>query len=262
MTDAHAPLRRNILPDDLRPLLAYAGVDRTVLVEAHGSLEETDWFLELADANDFIAGVVAWVDLLAPGLDERLDRYARNPKFRGVRHKVHDEPDPDWLVRPGVLGALRQLENRGIPYDLLVRTEHLKHVPAVAESCPDLRMVIDHIAKPRIAEGGNLHEWSRAIRAAAAIPTLRCKLSGMVTEADWAAWRPDDLKPYIAVVVEAFGFKRLMFGSDWPVCELASGYQDVLDALQYCVGGLTGADRDALYWRTAAQFYNLEVGNR
>jgi L-fuconolactonase len=252
-------LHRTILPDDLRPHLSAAGIHRTVLVEAHGSLEETDWFLELAEANDFIAGVVAWVDLLAPGLPDRLDMYAEHPSFKGVRHKVHDEPNDDWLARSDVHTALDELACRDIPYDLLVRPQHLRHVPRLAARHPDLRMVVDHIAKPRIAVGDDLASWSRDMKAVADIPTISCKLSGMVTEADHAAWKPSDLTPYVDAVVEMFGFNRLMFGSDWPVCELASDYGRTLDALRHSLGSISASEEAAVMGGTATCFYNLEA---
>jgi L-fuconolactonase len=255
--DPESALNRSILPESLKPQLVETGVDRTILVEAHGSLEETDWFLQLSEENDFIAGVVAWVDLLAPGLDERLDRYGEHPGFKGVRHKVHDEPDTDWLAREDVAQALSELAARGIPYDLLLRPQHLRHVALIAEQNPDLMMVVDHIAKPLITEG-LIDDWAKDIRAIASIPSVSCKLSGMVTEADWEAWTSTDLKPYVDTVVDAFGFSRLMFGSDWPVCELAADYGGVQEALRECVGKISDAEEADLFGGTAARFYRLD----
>ena len=255
--DPESVLNRDVLPGDLRPQLEETGVDCTVLVEAHGSLEETDWLLQLSDENDFIAGVVAWVDILAPGLGERLDRYGDHPGFKGVRHKVHDEPDADWLAREDVAQALGELAARRIPYDLLLRPQHLRHVAPIASRHPDLMMVVDHIAKPLIAEGV-IDDWAKDIRAVAAIPTVTCKLSGMVTEADCGAWTPGDLKPYVDTVVEAFGFDRLMFGSDWPVCELSADYGRVQEALRECIGTISPGEETDLFGRTAARFYRID----
>lgn len=256
--DPDSSLNRTILPADLTPHLQNAGVDRTVLVEAHGSLEEADWFLQLASETDFIAGVVAWVDILAPELEDRLDRYCEHPKFKGVRHKIHDEVDEEWLARDDVDRAFATLERRGIPYDLLVRPQHLHHVPPLAARHPELRMVVDHIAKPLIAQGSDLRSWAGQMQTLADIPTTSCKLSGMVTEADWERWQPNDLKPYIDTVVNQFGFDRLMFGSDWPVCELAADYGRVLEALQECLGAISDSEKAAVLGGTATRFYHLD----
>jgi len=253
--EAVAPLCRPFLPGDLEPILRDAGVDRTVVVQAQSSLDETRWLLDLADANAFIAGVVGWVDLTSCDLPGVLDELEKGPKFKGVRHQAEDEPD-GWLNRPDVLGGLGELARRGIPYDLLVRPGHLRSVRVIADRLPELRMVVDHMAKPRIASR-RMDPWAGDLAQVAGIPAVSCKLSGMITEADWKAWTPGDLKPYIDHVVEQFGFDRVMFGSDWPVCVLAGTYARVLEALNDCLGEISASDRAKVFGENARAFYKL-----
>ena len=251
-----APIAKTFMPPDLAPTLAELGIDQTVLVQARSALEETTWFLELATEYDFIAGVVGWVDLLDPNLPRVLDHLLGHPKFKGVRHQVHDEPDEAWMVRDDVLRGLRELAKRDIPYDLLLRPPHLKYVPRVVDRLPNLPLVVDHIAKPEIAEG-TIDEWARDMERVAAIPHIYCKVSGMITEADWDSWTPADLRPYGEVVVEQFGYDRLMFGSDWPVCLLAGNYRQVWDAAHTTVGPLSDDAHAKVFGRNAATFYKL-----
>ncbi len=251
-----APIAKTFMPPDLAPTLAELGIDRTVLVQARSALEETTWFLELATEYDFIAGVVGWVDLLDPNLPRVLDHLLGHPKFKGVRHQVHDEPDEAWIVRDDVLRGLRELAKRDIPYDLLLRPPHLKYAPRVVDRLPNLPLVVDHIAKPEIADG-TIDEWTRDMERVAAIPHVYCKVSGMITEADWDSWTPADLRPYGEVVVEQFGYDRLMFGSDWPVCLLAGTYRQVWDAAHTTVGPLSDEEHAKVFGRNAATFYKL-----
>ncbi|MDQ2901099.1 MAG: amidohydrolase family protein [Acidobacteriota bacterium] len=250
-------LRRNFLPEDLEPILAERRFDGTVLVQAHTHLDETRWFLELASQYAFIKGVVGWADLPGSNLGKALDEFQQHRKFKGIRHPVHDEADDEWLLRPNVLAGLKELARRGIPYDLLLRPQHLRLVPRVAEAVPDLRMVIDHIAKPLIAEH-LMDGWARDMESAAAIPQVYCKISGMITEADHSWWSAEDLRPYVAHVLAVFGPDRLMFGSDWPVCLLAGSWKRVLAAFTQAVGPLPGPVRDKLLGDTARSFYKLQ----
>lgn len=256
MTPTVEVLRRNYLPQDLRPLLLTEGVHRTVLVQAHQSVAEARWMLDLANETDFIAGVVAWADLTSPALGKDLDELQRHTKFKAIRHMIHDEPDDAWMVRADVVAGFRELEGRNIPYDLLVRPPHLKFVPQLREQCPRLRLVIDHIAKPLIATG-KMEGWDRDIERVAALPNVWCKLSGMITEARWESWTPEDLTPYVAHVVGCFGYDRVMFGSDWPVCNLAGSYKRVTDALRQTLGPLSAEDSAKVWGRSARQFYQL-----
>ncbi len=249
-------LRRSYLPRDPGPVLERNGVERTVVVQAHASVEEAEFLLALATGADFVAGVVAWVDLSSPNVGASLDRLGRMGPLVGIRHVVETDPDEAWLSRDASTRGLREVARRGLAYDLLVRPQHLKHVPRLAERVPELRMVVDHIAKPLIASG-EIEPWASDIAAVAAIPGVYCKVSGMVTEADHSGWTVDDLRPYVAHVVERFGFGRLMWGSDWPVCLLASNYEDVRLAAIDSLGPMTNEDRDGVLGRNAAAFYRL-----
>src|SRR2546423_3169329 len=215
-----SPLRRTFLPGDLRPSLEQNRFDGTVLVQANSLIEETHWLLDLASENAFIRGIVGWVDLRDPELGYTLDELQKHPKFKGARHIVQDEPDVKWLLREDVLRGLKELAGRGIPYDLLFRPQHLALAPIIAAKIPELRMVIDHIAKPPIA-ARKMDGWDRDIERAAQIPQLCCKLSGMITEADPQIWKATDMRPYVQHVYRTFGADRLMLGSDWPGSLLA-----------------------------------------
>ena len=256
MPPGDSVLRRNYLPADLAPLLERSGISQTVLVQAHQSVDEANFLLDLAEATDFVAGVVAWVDLTDPGVGKVLDRLQERPNLVGIRHLVHDEPDEAWLVRDDVKRGLKELARRGLAYDLLLRPQHLKYVPPLAEAVPDLRMVVDHIAKPLIASG-EMEPWATDIAAVAAIPGIYCKVSGLVTEADHVRWTVEDLKPYVSHVVDQFGLDRLMWGSDWPVCLLASSYGYVLTAALEAAGDISGDDRAKLLGANAVDFYRL-----
>jgi len=256
MPPGESILRRNYLPEDLAPVLQQHRFDGTVLVQANIVMEETWWLLDLASQNELILGVVAWVDLTDERLGETLDRCQRHPKFKGVRHIVHDEPDVRWLLRPDVIRGLRELARRGIPYDLLLRPPHLPLIPELADKTPGLRMVVDHIAKPLIASHEREH-WARDIETVAKIPGMHCKLSGMITEADHAHWTAEDLRPYVQHVLSVFEPERLMFGSDWPVCKLAGSWKQVLAAFTQACGPLPQTQRNKILGETAAAFYNL-----
>jgi len=249
-------LYRDYLPEDLEPVLKQNKVAQTVLVQASNSLEETKWLLQLADANQFIAGVVGWVDLKSPLVSDQLDEFLRHKKFKGVRHLVESEPVDDWLVQPEVLAGLAVLEARNIPYDLLVHPRHLKFVPQVIEACPKLRMVIDHLAKPPIASGA-VAEWRTEFAALAKFPQLSCKLSGLVTEANHASWSIDELQPFVSVALDAFGPDRLIFGSDHPVCLLAASYERVLESFQTLLADLGSGMKERVFSTNAIEFYGI-----
>lgn len=259
MSPAMEVLYRDYLPQTFEPTLQMNGVAQTILVQASNSLAETRWLLELADHHKFIAGVVGWVDLRSPDVAEQLDEFTAHPKFTGARHLVESEPDDDWLVHPDTLRGLRQLAAYDVPYDLLVYTRHLHHVPRLAESCPDLRLVVDHLAKPPIASR-EIETWAAALKPVAAYPQIHCKLSGLVTEADHANWQREDLRPYVERALEWFGSERLMFGSDYPVCLLAASYEEVLASFQHLLAELSTAERERIFGGNAAQVY--QVGSR
>lgn len=252
-----SPIRQDFLPDVLGPVLRDNRMDGCVTVQATTEAGEAEWLLELADANPFILGVVAWVDLTDPRAGERLDELQRHPKFKGVRHPVHDEPDDRWLLRPDVLRGLEEMARRGLPFDLLLRPQHLPLVPELAERVPGLPLVIDHIAKPPIARR-EMEPWAASLEQASRIPHLHVKLSGMITEADLAHWSPEDLRPYIHHVFHCFPPDRLMYGSDWPVCKLANAtWKSTLAAFTQACGAIPSPARAAILGETAAHFYKL-----
>lgn len=249
---------RTFLPEHLKPLIDAAGVDKTVFVQTQHNVEENHWVLQLAQEHDWIAGVVGWVDLTSPQCESQVEAFKEHPKFVGVRHVVHDEPEDDFIIREDVMRGLGVLEKHDVPYDLLFYVKHLPHAATLARRFPELRLVIDHLAKPVIKKG-ETESWMPSLVEAAGYPNVWCKLSGMVTEADWDCWRPDDLKPYVETALELFGADRCMFGSDWPVCELAATYQQVFDALTHCIGGVSESEQAKILGQNAIQFYKLNV---
>lgn len=250
------PLRQDRLPEHLAPELARTGMDRTIAVQTLHDVGETRWLLELADHNPWIAGVVGWVDLTAPDCEAQLLQLTPHPRFAGIRHVTQDEPDDDFIVRPDVLRGLRVLECHRVPFELLFHVRHLRHAATLAAELPGLPLVLDHLAKPRIA-AGDMADWLSGLRAAARHPNVSCKLSGLVTEAQWQGWKPADLEPYVREALSAFGPERCMFGSDWPVCRLAATYQQVHDALHAALGDLSSADEDSIFGGAATAFYGL-----
>ncbi len=252
------PIRRSFSIDDLVPAASAAGVTETVLVQTVGLPEETPEFLAVAAGNELVAGVVGWVDLTAAGVEDALTGLLERPDgqwLKGIRHQVHDEPDPRWLCRPDVRRGLAMVGAAGLAYDLLTKTPHLPAALETAQALPEVSFVVDHISKPVV--GGGLEPWAAGIRALAALPNVTCKLSGMVTEASWTDWKVSDLKPYADVVLDAFGPDRVMFGSDWPVCLLAASYAEVVQAAEDLTAGLTDADRDQIFGATARWVYQL-----
>ena len=252
------PIRRDFLPGDLEPHLRAVSVQHTIFVQTQHNLAENRWALALTKEYPFIAGVVGWVDLASEACETQVREFKTHPKFVGVRHITQDEPDDNFIVRPDILRGLQILEKHGIPFDLLFYVKHLRHVPTLARHLPGLPMVIDHLAKPNIKER-RTEDWLFHIRAAAAFPNVYCKLSGMITEADWHQWKAADLKPYVHAALDCFGPERCMFGSDWPVCELAGSYEQVYHALVEALGPLSEYDGAAIFGGTACRFYGLAV---
>jgi len=257
MTPQVELLCRDYLPPMLAPILSRNGVDKTVLVQASNSVAETRWLLQLADANSSIAGVVGWVDLRSDDVARQLDELAAHPRFKGVRHLVESEPADDWLAQPRVIHGLRELSLRGLSYDLLVHTRHLKYAKTAVNECPEMRFVIDHLAKPPIARG-EISDWARELKPFASAANVWCKLSGLVTEASWTNWRVEDFIPYVDQALEYFGPQRLMFGSDWPVCLLAGSYEQVLEIANTVLADLSDEDRELIFSRNASRFYQIE----
>ncbi|WP_328796412.1 amidohydrolase family protein [Halosaccharopolyspora lacisalsi] len=260
MVGPAAALRRRCTVDELRHEAGAVGVDRTVLVQTVADLDETREFLAVADGSGGpVAGVVGWVDLTAPDLDETLAGLRAAPggeRLVGIRHQVHDEPDPDWLTRPDVLRGLATLAEHGLAYDLLVRVRELPAALRAARSLESLRFVVDHAAKPDIASGA-VRPWADGMAELAALPNVTCKLSGLVTEASWRTWTVADLHPYVTELLESFGPARLLFGSDWPVCTLAATYSEVLDAARRCLSALSPAESAAVFGGNAIDVYRM-----
>lgn len=252
------PIRRSFGIDDLEPVAEAAGVTATVVVQTVSVPAETPEFLEIAAGNELIAGVVGWVDLTSPEVSETLAALKERPDgswLKGIRHQVHDETDPRWLCRPDVRKGLAAVGEAGLVYDLLTREPQLSAAVETAAALPEVSFVVDHISKPVI--GGELEPWATGIRSLAALPNVSCKLSGLVTEASWTDWTVTDLKPYVDVVLEAFGPNRVMFGSDWPVCLLAASYAEVNQAAEELTAHLTAAERDQIFNITARDTYHL-----
>jgi L-fuconolactonase len=254
---AYGVIYDTFTPAQLAPQVKAAGIDKTVLVQSANSYEDTASMLVHADYNDWIGAVIGWVNLLDPQETEsRIQMYKKHPKFRGIRHLIHTEPDPNWVVQPVVIESLKVLAAHEMIFEVVaVFPNHLVHVPTLAEHIPDLRMVIDHLAKPPIATR-EMGVWADQFRAASQAPNVYAKVSGLNTAAtpDWTA---ADLKPYIDYAAQCFGAHRLMFGSDWPVCILQGDYAGVWTATQQALMGHSAADVDAILGGTAQQVYRL-----
>jgi L-fuconolactonase len=249
-------LRRDYLPPELAPLLKAAGIDGTVAVQARQTVEESDGLLALADQHPFIFGVVGWVDLCSAHVEEDLARLARHRKFRGVRHILHDEPDDRFMLREDFRCGLGQLQKFGLTYDLLLFPRHLPVACELVAGFPHQPFVLDHLAKPSIKDG-RLEPWASDLRRLAAFPNVSCKISGMVTEADWQRWKARDFEPYLDVVFECFGSRRLMVGSDWPVATLAASYAQVMQLTGDYLARLSPDEQAAVWGANAQRFYGL-----
>lgn len=249
-------LKLDRLPGDLVPLLEAAGLDGSVAVQARQSLEETRWLLDLADRHAWIKGVVGWVDLRSSSLHGQLERLTARPGLRGVRHVVQNEPDDEFVLRADFVAGVAMLAEFGLTYDLLVFPRQLPAVVELVRRFSDQPFVLDHIAKPPIG-AGDLEPWATEVRRLAALPNVACKVSGLVTEADWHGWQPSDFGPYLDVVFRAFGPSRIMYGSDWPVCTLAGTYADQAGVIADYVQRLSPTEQAAVWGETAARFYGL-----
>jgi L-fuconolactonase len=255
--DSMAALRRDFLPADLKPELERNGFQGCVAVQARQTLEETRWLLKLAEHAPFILGVVGWVDLRSPRLQLELESLAVNPKLVGVRHIVQSEPDERFLLQPDFLRGIAMLEEFDLAYDILIYTRHLPVAAEFVTKFPRQRFVLDHLAKPPIKSGA-IDVWARGIQGLAAFSNVYCKVSGLVTEADWQAWKPEDIGPYLDLVFECFGPSRLMTGSDWPVCTVAGSYSRVMNLTKDYLGKYAEKERNAVLGENAATFWRLK----
>jgi len=256
ITDEMSALKRDFLPDDLLPELAANGIGGSVAVQADQSENETLFLLDCAAQHPEIAGVVGWVDLRAPNVRERLAFFSRFPKLRGFRHIVQAEPDDRFLLREDFCRGVACLREFGFTYDILIYPRQLPAAREFVEKFPEQPVAIDHLAKPLI-RAKEMEPWREHMRAIAAHPNVYCKLSGIITEADWRNWSAEDCRPYLDVVFESFGLPRLMFGSDWPVCLLAGTYRRVVELIGDYARNLPLAEREKIFGLNAARFYGL-----
>lgn len=257
--DSMAALRRDFLPADLKPELDRAGVDACVAVQARQSLEETRWLLGLADSHPFITGVVGWVDLQADAVAAQIEEFSRHPKLVGLRHIVQSEPDDRFLLRPAFCRGISLLEDLNLAYDILIYPKHLAVAAEFVARFKRQRFVIDHLAKPDIRSGA-MCEWEAGLRRLAEFPHVFCKLSGLVTEADWRRWTADDLRPYLDVAFDCFGPHRLMAGSDWPVCTVAADYGRTMAVVGDYLVDRPEPEREAVLGGNAQRFWRLTAG--
>ena len=256
ISDAMKIIRRDFLPADLERELAKVKIDGAIAVQARQTLEESRWLLTLADHSPVTKGVVGWVDLQSDKVAEQLAELTKHPKFVGVRHVVHDEPDDEFMLRPAFLRGLGRLKQFNLTYDLLTFPKHLPVAVKVVQKYPEQKFVLDHISKPFI-KAGTISPWDRDLRELAKFKNVWCKVSGMVTEAKWHEWKPADFRPYLDVVFDAFGEDRLMFGSDWPVCLVAGGYEAVFGIVRDYIQKLSVIAQEKILGGNSERFYGV-----
>lgn len=255
ISDEMAVLRRDFLPADLKPELDRAGIDRVVSVQARQCIEETEWLLKLAEENDFIAGVVGWLPIASPEFPALLEKFAASPKLRAIRHVVQDEPDDRFILGEAFNRGIDRLLSTHLVYDILIFERHLPYaIEFVKRHSEEQVFVLDHIAKPKIA-AGEMQPWADNLRKLAAFPNVYCKLSGLVTEADIHNWTPDQLRPYVETVLDAFGPERVMFGSDWPVCTCATNYSAWRGLVGEFISRLSENEQAQIMGETALKAY-------
>ena len=256
ITDDMSVLQQDFLPADLHPILQVNDFDGCVVVQSDQSENENEFQLLNAEAFDFIRGIVGWVDLQAKDIEDRLAYYHSFKKMKGFRHVLQGEADRALMLKPAFRNGISKLKKFHFTYDLLIYPDQLGYASELVQQFPDQKFVLDHMAKPNI-KSGEITDWENDIRHLAQFENLSCKISGLVTEADWAHWRLEDFAPYLDVVLQAFGTKRVMFGSDWPVCQLAASYEQVLEIVTAYFGGFTDHERGLFFGINATKFYHL-----
>jgi L-fuconolactonase len=256
ISDSMSVIRRDFLPGDLQQAIRAAGVDAVISVQARQTLDETNWLLDLADQNAFIRGVVGWVPLVSPTISDDLEHFAQRAKLRAVRHVLHDEPDDDYCLRDDFNRGVSQLRRFDLAYDILIFEGHLPQAIQFVDRHPEQVFVLDHIAKPKMKDN-EMEPWRSNLRELARRPNVYCKLSGVVTEADWQAWTPQQLRPYADAVLDAFGPQRVMFGSDWPVCLVACDYVRWFEVVKGFIAALSPAEQSAVMGGTAIRAYGI-----
>jgi L-fucono-1,5-lactonase len=257
--ESMAPLRRDFMPGDLLRDMEPAGVKASVAVQARQTLEETRWLLDLADRHAFIAGVVGWVDLLSD-VGAQLEEFSGRPRLVGIRHIAQAEPD-GFLLRTELLRGIARLAEMGLGYDILVYARQMPDAVAFARALPEQALVLDHLGKPAV-RNGEYAAWRQSLDDLAALAHVSCKLSGLVTEADWRSWTPGQLRPYLDAALEAFGPSRVMLGSDWPVCTVAAGYREVIALVMDAISEYSADERRQITSETAKQFWHLGGDSR
>ncbi|ANE51397.1 amidohydrolase family protein [Flavisolibacter tropicus] len=256
ITDYMAVLQRDFMPADLHPFLTQNGFDGCVAVQADQSEKETEFLVQLASKNDFIKGVVGWVDLQADTINDRLAYYKQFDIVKGFRHILQGESQRDLMLMPRFKKGIAALQQFGFTYDVLIFPDQLKYANELVGQLPDQKFVIDHLAKPPIKEQ-KIAPWREELFQIAQHENLYCKLSGLVTEADWQNWKKDDFKCYMDAVVEAFGVNRILFGTDWPVCLVAASYKQTVDIVQDYFAAFTEEEQQKVFGKNAVRFYNL-----
>jgi len=251
-----AVIQQDFLPGDLRPLLHKHGMDGCVVVQTDQSETENGFLLGIANDYDFIKGVVGWVDLQSPQVDKRLEYYSQFKKLKGFRHVLQGEADRALMLKPAFMNGIAALSKYGFTYDILIYPDQLPYIYKFVKAFPNQKFVIDHIAKPYIKDK-KIDDWAKDMKALAGFDNLYCKISGMVTEASWKTWKPDDFTPYLDVVFQTFGTKRLMYGSDWPVCNVAGGYDKVMGLVKNYTAKLSATEQAGFWGDNAIRFYNL-----
>jgi L-fuconolactonase len=256
--ESMSAIRRDFLPENLEPELERNHFQGSVAVQARQTVEETRWLLQLADGSRKILGVVGWVDLRSPDMRSQLSEFTRNPKLVGIRHIVQAERDDRFLLRQDFLRGIASLEEFDLAYDILIYAKHLPVAAEFVERFPRQRFVLDHLAKPAI-KSREIETWAAGIQRLAPFPNVFCKLSGLVTEADWQSWKPEDITPYLDIAFETFGSSRLMIGSDWPVCLVAGSYGRTMDVVKNYLNRHPAETRDAVLGGNARRFWRLKA---
>jgi len=256
ITDDMRVIQKDFMPSDLEPVLNEIGFDGCVAVQADQTEEQTNFLVRLAEQNPFIKGVVGWVDLQAENITERLEHFSQYKIIKGFRHVLQGEPQRDLMLSPAFVRGTKALKEFDFTYDILIFPDQLIYSKNLAAQFPEQKFVIDHLAKPSIKKK-EIKEWTLDIESIAKLPNVYCKLSGMVTEADWKAWRKDDFRPYMDVIVENFGVDRILFGSDWPVCLVAASYKEVVNIVQDYFSSFSADEQAKVFGGNAVSFYNL-----
>lgn len=256
ITEEMAVIRRHFLPADLQPLLQQNGMDGCVLVQSDQSEEHNHWMLSLAKDNPFIKGIVGWVDLQSPAVAERLQYYRQFSVVKGFRHVLQGETNRALMLAPAFKNGIRALGEAGYVYDILIYPDQLPYAAELVAAFPNQLFVLDHIAKPNM-KTGDTAQWKKDIEALAVHPNVYCKVSGMVTEADWQRWQPADITPCLDVVTAAFGTNRLLYGSDWPVCLVAASYERVVQLVKAYYGRFSASEQEAIFGGNAVKLYKL-----